>query len=140
MSGSAVGRKQDNPVQADELTRAEQPRDSGRLAWYGSGYEGYDQLVDHGGSARDRGRRRGLVQSAWPWVVLGAVTLAAYGLVVNANRSIAFGRLMGAYIAVFFVVSQILSAVFFAERPSLSLLLGGALIVGGALIIQMGTP
>jgi drug/metabolite transporter superfamily protein YnfA len=88
----------------------------------------------------DAAVRRGLIHSAWPWVLLGAATLATYGLVVNLNRSVAFGRLMGAYIAVFFLVSQILSAAFFAERPSLSLIVGGTLIVAGGLIIQLGTP
>jgi small multidrug resistance family-3 protein len=87
----------------------------------------------------DAAVRRGLIHSAWPWLALGAVTLVAYGLTVNLNRSIDFGRLMGLYIAVFFLVSQLLSFVFFAERPSLSLILGGALIVAGGLVIHMGT-
>lgn len=86
----------------------------------------------------DAALRRGLLQAAWPWMALGAVTLVAYGLAVNLQRSIAFGRLMGMYIAVFFFVSQVLSAAFFAERPSPSLIVGGALIVAGGLIIQMG--
>ncbi|MFI5395806.1 MAG: hypothetical protein ACHQ9S_09765 [Candidatus Binatia bacterium] len=86
----------------------------------------------------DAAVRRGLVQSAWLWLALGVITLVAYGLVVNLNRSINFGRLMGLYIAVFFLVSQLLSFVFFAERPSLSLIVGGALIVTGGFIIQMG--
>lgn len=58
---------------------------------------------------------------------------------MNLNRSLAFGRTMGLYIAVFFLVSQILSAAFFAERPSPSLMVGGALIVAGAIIIEIGT-
>ena len=81
------------------------------------------------------------LQPGWWWVVLGAATLVAYGLVVNLNRSIDFSHLMGLYIVAFFLVSQVLSVVFFAERPSLSLLAGGALIVAGGLIIQAGmTP
>jgi drug/metabolite transporter superfamily protein YnfA len=88
----------------------------------------------------DAALRRGLVGSAWLWLVLGAATLVAYGLVVNVNRSIEFGRLMGLYIAVFFIVSQVLSFAFFGERPSFSLIVGGALIVAGGLVIQRGTP
>ena len=87
----------------------------------------------------DAAIRHGLVRCAWHWVALGAVTLVAYGLVVNANRLIDFGRLMGLYIAVFFVVSQVLSLALFGERPSPSLVLGGALVVAGGLVIQFGT-
>ncbi len=86
----------------------------------------------------DAAVRRGLVESAGLWLALGAVTLVAYGFVVNLNRSIEFGRLMGLYIAVFFVISQLLGFAFFGERPSLSLIVGGALIVAGGLVIQSG--
>ena len=88
----------------------------------------------------DAAMRRGLLESTWRWLALGAVTLVAYGLVVNLNRSIEFGRLMGLYIAVFFVISQLLSFAFFGERPSLSLILGGVLIVAGGLVVQSGMP
>ena len=87
----------------------------------------------------DAAVRRGLLQSASQWLVLGAVTLVAYGFMVNMNRSIDFGRLMGLYIAVFFVVSQLLSFVFFGERPPLNVVLGGALIVAGGVVIHVGT-
>ena len=82
--------------------------------------------------------RQGLLGATRYWLVLGALALVTYGLVVNANRLIDFGRLMGLYIAVFFVVSQVLSFAFFGERPSPSLLLGGALIVAGGVVIQLG--
>ncbi len=88
----------------------------------------------------DAAVRRGLLQSAWLWTAAGAAILVAYGFIVNLNRSIAFGRLMGLYIAVFFVVSQMVSAALFGERPSLSLLVGGALIIAGGFIIYMGAP
>ena len=88
--------------------------------------------------AGDAATRHGLVRSAWPWLALGAAMLVAYGFVVNTSRLIDFGRLMGLYIAVFFVVSQIFSLVLFGERPSASLLLGGGLIVAGGIVIQLG--
>jgi drug/metabolite transporter superfamily protein YnfA len=88
--------------------------------------------------AGDAAIRHGLLRSAPYWLVLGALTLVTYGLVVNTNRLIDFGRLMGLYIAVFFVVSQVLSFAFFGERPSPSVLLGGALIVAGGVVIQLG--
>ena len=86
----------------------------------------------------DAAIRQGLLRSAWPWLALGGAILMAYGLAVNANRAVAFGRLMGLYIAVFFVVSQFLSFVFFDERPPPSLTLGGVLIVSGGIVIHLG--
>jgi len=86
----------------------------------------------------DAAIRQGLVRSAWPWLVLGGAILVAYGLVVNLDRSIDFGRLMGLYIAVLFVVSQLIGLVVFHERPSASLILGGALIVAGGVVIHLG--
>ncbi len=88
--------------------------------------------------AGDAAIRRGLMQSAWKWLVVGGVTLVAYGFAVNANRAILFGRLMGLYIVVFFLVSQVLSFMLFDERPPPSLTLGGALIVSGGLVIHLG--
>ena len=86
----------------------------------------------------DAAIRTGLVRGAAGWLAVGALTLVAYGFAVNANRTIDFGRLMGAYIAVFFVVSQAISWAAYGETPSWSLLVGGALIVIGGAMIQLG--
>jgi drug/metabolite transporter superfamily protein YnfA len=67
-------------------------------------------------------------------IVCGAFTLTIYGIMVNQS-SLDFGRLMGCYIAVFFVVSQLIALIFFHQTPSTRTLLGGALIVGGGLAI-----
>jgi small multidrug resistance family-3 protein len=83
----------------------------------------------------DAAIRSGLVRSHWLWIVFGIVLLAAYGFAVNSTTAIDFGRLLGLYIAVFFVVSQVISAVVFGERPSFGLLAGGALIVMGGIVI-----
>lgn len=88
----------------------------------------------------DAAIRHALVRSAWPWAVLGAAGLVAYGVLVNANRTVAFNRLLGTYIVLFFVVSQLIGWAIFDERPSASLLAGGALIVAGGLVIQTGAP
>jgi len=90
--------------------------------------------------AGDAAIRQGLARSGWVWLVLGGATLVAYGFAVNANRVMLFGRLMGLYIVVFFLVSQVLSFMFFDERPPLSLTLGGTLIVSGGLVIHFGAP
>jgi len=58
----------------------------------------------------------------------------AYGFMVNLSRW-DFSRLMGVYIAVFFVVSQVMSVVVFRERLHAPALVGGALIVTGGLLL-----
>jgi len=72
-------------------------------------------------------------------LVAGACALAAYGLLVN-QPALGFGRTLGLYIAVFFVVSQAVAFWAGGERPSPSLWLGGALIVLGGLVIHVGRP
>lgn len=86
----------------------------------------------------DAAIRAGLLRARGPLVVAGAALLVAYGVVVNTNRAVDFGRLMGVYIAVFFVVSQVVALVAFGGRPTARLLVGGALIVAGGLWIQTG--
>jgi small multidrug resistance family-3 protein len=93
-------------------------------------------LLEVGG---DAAIRRGLASPSTTCLVAGLAMLGAYGCVVNANRTLDFGRLMGIYIVVFFVVSQILGFAIFGDRPSPSLLVGGALIVVGGVVIQAGT-
>lgn len=92
-------------------------------------------LLESGG---DAAIRRGLVQGTTAWLVAGAVVLVAYGFVVNANRAVDFSTLMGGYIAVFFVVSQVIAMALLGERPAPMTLLGGAFIVAGGLIVQYG--
>ena len=86
----------------------------------------------------DAAIRRGLLESSRGWMLAGSLALVAYGFTVNVPRSIDFGRLMGLYIVVFFVVSQLVNRLAFGGRPTAGLLLGGALIVCGGLIIQAG--
>ena len=69
-------------------------------------------------------------------LILGAAVLFGYGLSVNLPK-MDFGRLMGVYIAVFFVVAQIVAALFFHERPPLPTLVGGVLIVAGGLTMTL---
>jgi len=88
----------------------------------------------------DAAIRHGLARPAWAWLALGALALVAYGVVVNTNRAIDFNRLMGTYIVVFFVVSQTIAWTCFGERPATPLLIGGALIVAGGVVIQTAAP
>ena len=82
----------------------------------------------------DLGMRRGLDGRGWGYLV-GAALLAGYGLLVN-QPALHFGRALGAYIAVFFVVSQLVAFWAYGERPGPVLLTGGGLIVAGGLLIH----
>lgn len=66
----------------------------------------------------------------------GAVTLFAYGILVNRS-GLDFNRLMGVYIAIFFVVSQVISFILFKQIPDDRILLGGGFIVAGGLLIML---
>ena len=82
--------------------------------------------------------RLGLGGRRWG-LIAGALALAGYGLLVN-QPAWGFGRTLGLYIAIFFVVSQIIAFLAVGERPSPSLWLGGALVVAGGLVIHLGRP
>ena len=66
----------------------------------------------------------------------GAAVLFAYGLVVNAPPW-DFGRLLGVYISLFFVVAQVVNFSVFGVKPELPVLVGGACIVAGGLVIAL---
>jgi len=87
-------------------------------------------LLEVGG---DAGMRTGL-QGKQIGFIVGAVSLVVYGLVVNLSK-IDFGKLMGIYISIFFVVSQILAVLVFREKIHASVLIGGALIVAGGCVM-----
>jgi len=69
-------------------------------------------------------------------VLGGIASLAAYGLVVNAPRW-DFGKLLGLYVVVFFVLAQIVARLRFGQVPTLPIYLGGTLIVAGGVIISV---
>ena len=67
----------------------------------------------------------------------GALSLAAYGLVVNTPRW-HFGKLIGIYVVLFFLLAQIVARIRFSQTPTLSILIGGAFIIVGGVIISIG--
>ena len=69
-------------------------------------------------------------------IAAGGITLLAYGILVNKS-GLDFNRLMGVYIAIFFVVSQAISFIAFKQVPDDRLLLGGGFIVTGGLLILL---
>ena len=88
-------------------------------------------LLEVGGDACVRW---GLKSGKWIGLALGAVVLFGYGLSVNLPKW-DFGRLMGVYIAVFFIVSQAVAVLVFKERLQLPAIVGGALIVTGGVLM-----
>ena len=66
----------------------------------------------------------------------GAVVLFSYGWVVNAPPW-DFGRLLGVYVVFFFVVAQLISWLFFGQKPSPAVLLGGLFIIVGGVIMSI---
>src|SRR5580658_2246692 len=71
-------------------------------------------------------------------IAAGAVILFGYGVLVNKS-GLDFNRLMGVYIAVFFVVSQTISLVLFKQIPDDKIILGGRFIVAGGFLILLMT-
>ena len=73
-------------------------------------------------------------------LLVGAVMLFCYGVVLN-QAPFDFGRLIGAYVATFFVVGQVINLVAFGIPPSLPVAVGGLLIIiGGAVITLWDRP
>jgi small multidrug resistance family-3 protein len=68
------------------------------------------------------------------FLLLGGLVLFSYGLLVNLPRW-DFGRLLGVYVTMFFLVAQLVNYFCFGQKPSISIIVGGALIIGGGLII-----
>ena len=67
-------------------------------------------------------------------VLAGAAVLAAYGSMVNVPRW-DFGKLLGAYVVLFFLMAQLLNKVRFGQSPTTPIYAGGALIVAGGLVV-----
>ena len=82
--------------------------------------------------------RIGIGQTAWlprsGLFLAGAILLFGYGLSLNL-APIEFNRVVGLYIAILFVVWQVVNLIVFRTLPDLPILLGGALIVSGGLIV-----
>ncbi|UNC15753.1 hypothetical protein FE249_16735 [Acidiphilium multivorum] len=71
-----------------------------------------------------------------PFLAAGILVLAAYGLVVNLGPW-DFGRVLGVYVVLFFLVAQLVNWLGFGLRPSPAILLGGALICAGGLVMTL---
>src|SRR3954468_3596 len=66
--------------------------------------------------------------------LVGAALLFGYGFSLNL-APVEFRQVVGLYIATLFVVWQVINFAFFRTTPTLPILIGGALIVAGGLIV-----
>jgi small multidrug resistance family-3 protein len=84
--------------------------------------------------------RMGIAQNAWlPRCLLfvtGAVLLFGYGLSVNL-APVEFGRVVGLYIAMLFIVWQIVNWIVFRSLPDAPIFVGGVLIIVGGAIVTL---
>ena len=70
------------------------------------------------------------------WFGAGAVVLVCYSLFLNSSK-IDFGKLLGIYVVLFFLVAQIVARLQFHQSPGKPIYLGGAFIVAGGLIMTL---
>ena len=73
------------------------------------------------------------------FILLGALLLLGYGVLLNL-APLEFGQVVGLYIATLFVMWQVINYLAFREVPSLPILVGGALIILGGLLVTFWKP
>ncbi|MDE2374459.1 MAG: hypothetical protein KGL96_09535 [Hyphomicrobiales bacterium] len=77
-----------------------------------------------------------------PWLLrcalfaAGAALLFCYGLSINL-APMEFGRVVGLYIATLFIVWQTVNWIVFRSTPTMPILIGGAFIVIGGIIVTL---
>ena len=80
----------------------------------------------------------GLYHAAGPrrlgWFLAGTAVLVAYSLFLNSSK-VDFGKLLGVYVVLFFVVAQLVARIKFGQSPTPPIYVGGGLIVAGGLVI-----
>jgi hypothetical protein len=93
-------------------------------------------LEAYGDSFFQAGFYRSTGWGRWLALAMGVGVLAAYGSVVNVPRW-DFGKLLGVYVVLFFLMAQVLAKVRFGQSPTLPIYAGGALIAAGGLVIAL---
>jgi hypothetical protein len=83
--------------------------------------------------------RIGLAPHVWPIKLAlfagGGVLLFGYGVALNL-APLEFGRVVGLYVATLFVVWQVVNFISFRSLPTLPILVGGAMIVAGGMVVS----
>jgi hypothetical protein len=90
--------------------------------------EAFGDSLFQSGIYRSTGAARAL------FFVCGAVVLAFYGFTVNIPHW-DFGKLLGIYVVLFFLVAQLLAKIRFQQSPTTPIYVGGSLIVTGGIVI-----
>jgi hypothetical protein len=90
--------------------------------------EAFGDSLFQSGIYRSTGAARGI------FFLSGAIVLALYGFTVNIPHW-DFGKLLGIYVVLFFLVAQVLAKVRFNQAPTTPIYVGGTLIATGGLII-----
>ncbi len=91
--------------------------------------------LEAGGDALARlGLRGPSLASRAGFFATAAAVLFSYGVTVNLPPW-DFGRLLGVYVVLFFIVAQLINLLAFGQRPGLPIYLGGLLILSGGLVI-----
>lgn len=95
-------------------------------------------------AAGDALLRIALHSHAWPvrvgYFLIGAILLTMYGTSLNV-APVEFGKVVGLYVALLYIVFQFTNYLAFKAKPTLPVLVGGALIVtGGMLVILWQQP
>lgn len=92
-------------------------------------------VLEAGGDAMvRRGLHAGSAPARGALILLGALVLGAYGVTVNLPPW-DFGRLLGVYVALFFVVAQAINATVFGVWPTLPMAVGGIMVIAGGLVM-----
>jgi hypothetical protein len=70
------------------------------------------------------------------WFLVGALVLVCYSLFLNSSK-VDFGKLLGTYVVLFFLVAQVIAKRQFHQSATRSIYVGGAFIVIGCLIMTV---
>jgi drug/metabolite transporter superfamily protein YnfA len=88
---------------------------------------GGDAIVRRGLHAGSLGTRAALI-------LAGGFVLMAYGVTVNLPPW-DFGRLLGVYVTLFFLVAQVINLLAFGVMPTMPIVFGGTLVIAGGLVM-----
>lgn len=72
-------------------------------------------------------------------MLAGAALLFGYGVSLNL-APLEFGQVVGLYIATLFVVWQVINLMVFRAIPTVPIVVGGALIIAGGLVVSFWSP